>query len=152
MLLGLFLIGLPLGLPGQPELRPAYAMACVFFWSLYRPAAMPAPVVALTGLLLDLLDLSDLGLWAVLLLLLQGGTMALRRRLVPASFLLNWAIFTTLGAGLSVLFWAAESVLRLTLLTVTPVAVQVLLCAGIYPALAAMFIRAHRGAAAAELA
>lgn len=152
MLFGLFLIGLPLGLPGQAELRPAYAMACVFFWSLYRPAALPAPLVALAGILLDLLNLSSLGLWAVLLLLLQGTVLAARRRLAPSGFLLNWAAFTALSALFSALFWLMQSLLTLTLLTLTPLGVQILASVGIYPALAAWFIRAHRGAAAAELA
>ncbi len=151
-LFGLFLIGLPVGLPGQAELRPAYAMACVFFWSLYRPTSFPAPVVAVTGLLLDLLNLSQLGIWAVLLLLLQGATLAARRRLAPSGFFLNWAAFTGLATLLSALFWAAQSLLTLTLLSLVPLAVQILTCAGIYPAMAALFIRAHRGAAASELA
>jgi len=151
-LFGLFLIGLPLGLPGQAELRPAYAMACVFFWSLYRPTSLPAPMVAVCGLLLDLLNLSSLGLWAVLLLLLQGTTLAARRRLAPSGFLLNWAAFTALSTAFSALFWAMQSLLTLTLLTPIPLLVQILCCAGVYPLLAALFIRAHRGAAAAELA
>jgi rod shape-determining protein MreD len=151
-LFGLFLIGLPFGLPYQAELRPAYAMACVFFWSLYRPASLPVPLVALLGLLLDLLNLSQLGLWAVLLLLLQGATLAARRRLAPSGFLLNWAAFTGLATLFSALFWAMQSLLTLTLLSLIPLGVQILTCAGVYPALAALFIRAHRGAAASELA
>jgi rod shape-determining protein MreD len=151
-LFGLFLIGLPLGLPGQAELRPTYAMACVFFWSLYRPAALPAPLVAVIGLLLDLLNISPLGLWAVLLLLLQGSTLAARRRLLPVGFLLNWLAFIGLTALFSTLFWAMQCLLTLSLLTPIPLGVQILACAGAYPGLAALFIRAHRGAAAAELA
>ncbi len=149
---GLFVIGMPLGLPAQAELRPAYAMACVFFWSLYRPASLPAPLVALTGILLDLLGLSPLGLWAVLLLLLQGSTLALRRRLAPRAFLLTWLSFTGLAALFSCLCWALQSLLGLALLPLLPLAIQILVCAGVYPALAALFIRAHRGAAAGELA
>ena len=106
MVFGLFIIGLPLGLPAQAELRPAYAMACVFFWSLYRPTALPAPIVALTGILLDLLGLSPLGLWAVLLLLLQGSTLAARRRLAPQAFLVTWLSFFGLSALFSGLSWA----------------------------------------------
>ncbi len=152
MLFGLLAIGLPLGLPGQAALRPAFAMACVFFWSLYRPASLPAPAVALTGLLLDLLNLSMLGIWAVLLLLLQGATLAARRRLAPSGFFLNWAAFTALGAGFSALFWAMQSLLALRMLPPAPLCGQILACAGIYPGLAALFIRAHRSAAAPELA
>ena len=152
MILGLFVIGLPIGLPAQAELRPAFAMACVFFWSLYRPASLPAPIVALAGILLDLLGLTPLGLWAVLLLLLQGSTLAARRRLAPQGFLTTWASFFGLSAVFSCLCWALQSLLALSLLPLSPLAAQLVACAGVYPALAAWFIRAHRGAAAGELA
>ena len=152
MIFGLFLIGLPLGLPGQAELRPAYAMACVFFWSLYRPSSLPAPLIALAGLLLDLLGLSPLGLWAVLLLLLQGATLAARRALAPRGFLITWLVFTSFAIVFSGLAWAMQSLLTLTLLPTIPLGAQILASIGIYPGVAAVFIRAHRGAAAAELA
>jgi rod shape-determining protein MreD len=152
LVLGLFVIGLPFGLPGQAEMRPAYGMACVFFWSLYRPSSLPAPVVALVGLLLDLLVFSPLGVWAVLLLLLQGATIASRRRLLPFAFPVIWLAFCGFAAVLSALAWAAQSLLYLHMLPSLPLAAQVLAAAGVYPALAGVFIRAHRGAAAAELA
>jgi rod shape-determining protein MreD len=152
LIFGLFIIGLPLGLPGQAELRPAYAMACVFFWSLYRPSSLPAPVVAVIGLLLDLLGLAPFGQWAVLLLLLQGAVLLARRRLITNSFLLVWLIFSLLAGICSALAWAFQSVLTLTLLPALPLEAQILAAVGLYPALAAMFIRAHRGPAAAELA
>ncbi len=152
LVFGLLLLGLPLGLPGQAELRPDYAVACVFFWSLYRPGSLPAPVVALAGLLLDLLGLSPLGLWAVLLLLVQGGTLAIRRRLIPRLFLINWLVFAAFAACATALAWAAQSLLFLTLLPAPPVAIQTIAAIGLYPLLAAFFIRAHRGPAAAELA
>ena len=152
LVFGLLALGLPFGLPGQAELRPVYAMGCVYFWSLYRPSSLSAPMVAFAGLLLDLLGISSLGLWAVLLLLLQGATLLSRRALIPRPFLLNWLAFSTFAATLSTLAWAAQSALSLTLLPTLPAAVQVLAAVGLYPLLAGFFIRAHRGPAAAELA
>jgi rod shape-determining protein MreD len=152
LMFGLFVIGMPFGLPGQAELRPVYAMACVYFWSLYRPSSLPAPVVALVGLLLDLLGLSPLGLWAVLLLLLQGVTLVARRRLVPQRFFRTWLVFVLFAAGLCGLDWAAQSLLALALLPPVPLAVECVMALGLYPAFAAFFIRAHRGPAAVELA
>jgi rod shape-determining protein MreD len=152
MFLGLLAIGIPFGIPGQAELRPAYAMACVFFWSLYRPASMPAPVVAGAGLLLDLLGMSPLGMWAVLLLVLQGSTLAARRRLIPQSFLLVWLVFFAFAAAGAELAWLLQSLLELKMLPMGPEGIVCLAAAGVYPALAGFFIRAHRGSAAAELA
>jgi rod shape-determining protein MreD len=152
LVFGLLVIGLPFGLPYQAELRPVYAMACVFFWSLYRPSSLPAPVVALTGLLLDLLGISPFGLWAVLLLLLQFTTLAARRRLVPQSFWMTWLVFAWFAAGFAALAWVAESLLAWFVLPWAPLAVEILFAMAFYPALAAFFIRAHRGPAAVELA
>jgi rod shape-determining protein MreD len=152
LVFGLFVIGLPLSLPGLAEVRPVYAIACVFFWTLYRPSALPAVVVALTGLLLDLVGLSPIGLWAVLLLVLQGSVLALRRRLVPQNFVLTWAMFTGLAALFVLAAWAVESALTLNVLPVAPVVAEIILAGAIYPALAGVFIRAHRGPAAVELA
>jgi rod shape-determining protein MreD len=152
MIFGLMVIGLPFGLPGQAELRPAFAMACVFFWSLYRPSSLPAPVVAATGLLLDLLGMSPLGLWAVLLLVLQGSTLAARRRLVPQGFLLTWLVFAAFAAGLSDIEWGLQSMLELRMLPAWPCGAQIFSSIALYPALAGLFIRAHRGPAAVELA
>ena len=45
----------PFGVPGQAELQASVALACVFFWSLFRPASMPPPWCSLLGLLADLL-------------------------------------------------------------------------------------------------
>ncbi|MDR3521215.1 MAG: rod shape-determining protein MreD [Acidocella sp.] len=149
---GLLIIGVPLGLPGLAALRPAYVMACVYFWSLYRPSSLPAPVVALTGLLLDLLGMSPLGMWAVLLLLLQGATLLARRRLISFSFLQNWLAFSGLAAVVSLLAWALQSLLDLQALPLLPLGVQIFVAIGVYPLLAWMFIKAHRGAAAVELA
>jgi rod shape-determining protein MreD len=152
LLFGLFVLGLPFGIPGQSELRPGFAMACVFFWSLYRPSSLPAPVIALCGLLQDFMGLTPLGIWAVLLLLLHGITRAARRRLIPKSFLFTWAVFMGLEAGLSCLGWLGESALNLQALPLAPLVAQTTVAAALYPALAAFFIRAHRGAAAVELA
>jgi rod shape-determining protein MreD len=127
-------------------------MGCIFFWSLYRPASLPAPVIVLIGLLLDLLGFSPLGLWAVLLVSLKGLTLLGRRRLLPLSFTLIWLVFCAAAAILSGIAWAVQSVLYLSMLPVLPLAAQIFTSSFLYPALSAFFIRAHRGAAAVELA
>jgi len=103
-------------------------------------------------LLLDLLGMSPLGLWAVLLLLLHGATLASRRRLVPQSFYVTWTVFSCFAAALSALAWAVQSLLTLSVLPALPLCAELLFAVGLYPAMAAFLIRAHRGPAAVELA
>ncbi len=71
----LLLLSAPLGLPGQAQLQPAWAMACVYFWSLYRPASMPALLVFAVGLLLDLLAQGPVGIQVLVLLLIHGAAL-----------------------------------------------------------------------------
>jgi rod shape-determining protein MreD len=149
---GLFLLGLPFHIPGQALLRPAYAMGCVYFWSLFRPGSLPVPLTGLIGLLLDLMGLTPPGLWAVLLIVLQSATLLSRRRLAPSRFLFTWGAFTGFAAVTSLLAWALQSGLALSLLPVWPVGLQILVSAALYPSLAAVLVRAHRGPAAVELA
>lgn len=151
LILGLFIIGMPFGFPGQAALRPVYAMGCVYFWSLYRPASIPAPFVALSGLCLDLMGLSPFGMWAVLLLLLQAATLGLRRKLVPSSFWQVWGVFVLLSTIGATLAWMVTSLMDGTFVPVSSILIECLWAAGFYPGLSAILIKAHRGLAAIEL-
>jgi len=149
---GLFLLGLPLHIPGQAWLRPAYAMACVYFWSLFRPASLPVPVTGVAGLLLDLMGVTPLGLWALLLILLQWGALASRRRLAPRRFLITWAAFAAFATLAVLLGWAAQSALSLKMLPLWPAGLELVFAVALYPVLTVLLVRAHRGPAAVELA
>lgn len=146
------LLAMPGLIPAQPACRTAFVIASVYFWSLYRPASLPAPVVALLGVLLDLLGASPLGLWAVLLLLEQAAVAPMRRVLVRQSFLMVWLAFTGFAVAISALEWLARAVLDLALLPPGPILAQGLIAILLYPPLAVALIRAHRGAAAPERA
>jgi rod shape-determining protein MreD len=152
LVFGLFLLGLPFHIPGQALLRPAFAMGCVYFWTLFRPGSLPLPLTGFIGLLLDLMGITTPGLWALLLILLQFGTQLSRRRLAARRFLLTWAGFCGFAALGSALAWLLQSGLALRLLPLWPTGLEILVAAAIYPALAALLVRAHRGPAAVELA
>ncbi|MGC8469421.1 MAG: hypothetical protein ACP5NI_05885 [Acetobacteraceae bacterium] len=149
---GLILIAGPLGLPGQAALGPAFALAAVFFWSLYRPASMGPLVVFLLGLLGDILGQTPPGVLVLVLLLTHGVAVRWRRVLVRLGFLLVWFAFATLAAGVTVLFWLLCSALALRPMPLPATLLQFGLTVGLYPALALLFIRAHRGVAAPERA
>jgi rod shape-determining protein MreD len=137
----------PLGLPGQAQWQPASALACVFFWSLYRPASMPPAVVFLLGLLADLLGLSPVGASVLVLLIVHGCAVAWRRWLVRQGFLLVWLVFVAVAAGAALLQWALVCLLTFHFFPVAPALFQFALTAGLYPALATLFVRFHRGLA-----
>jgi rod shape-determining protein MreD len=148
----LLLISAPLELPGQAQLQPAIGLACVFFWSLFRPAAMSPPVVFALGLLLDLLGMEPVGVSVLTLLIAHGLAVSWRRSLVKQGFLLVWLSFVVAAAVVALLQWALISLLTFRLLPAGPGLFQFAVTAGLYPALATLLTRAHRSVAAPERA
>lgn len=143
----LLLLAAPLGLTGQAQLQPAAALACVFFWSVFRPGSMPPPVVFLLGLLSDLLALAPPGTGVLTLLITHGLAVQGRRVLAGQGFLMVWLVFVVVAAGAAALGWALTSLLTFKLLPVDAAIFQFGVTAGLYPILATVFTRAHRGLA-----
>jgi rod shape-determining protein MreD len=137
----------PFGFADQAQLLPATAYACVWFWSLFRPASMPPPVVFLIGLLLDLLGYLPLGVGVLGLLLTHGLALRWRRFLTRQGFMVVWLAFVGIAAGAAALTWGMACVLFFRLLAPGPAMFQCVLTVAIYPAVAVLFVRAHRSLA-----
>jgi rod shape-determining protein MreD len=151
-LLLMLLAMVPFGFAGQAMLLPAITLPCVFFWSLFRPAAMPPPVVFLIGLVLDLLGYLPVGTGVLTLLVLHGFTVRWRRGLVRQGFAVVWAGFAGMAAGAAALLWTLASLLTFRLLPPGPAVFVLVLTAAVYPAIAILFTAAHRSVADPERA
>jgi rod shape-determining protein MreD len=134
----------PFGFANQATLLPAITLACVYFWSLVRPAAMPPPVVFMIGLLLDLLGYLPLGVGVLTLLVVHGLVVRWRQVLTRQSFPTVWLVFAGFSAGAAALSWTLTALLSFRPLSVGPALFQAVLTVALYPALAVLCIRAHR--------
>jgi rod shape-determining protein MreD len=143
----LVLAAVPAGLPGAV---PAAALPCVFFWSVFRPAALPPPAVFGLGLLQDLLTAAPPGTGVLTLLVVHGLAARWRGFLVRQSFLAVWLAFCGFAAGATALDWLLQALLALHLPPPAPGVWQALLTAGLYPALAWVLTRAHEAMIRAE--
>jgi rod shape-determining protein MreD len=148
----MLLTEVPFGIADQATLLPGVTLACVYFWSLFRPAAVPPPVVFLIGLLLDLLGYLPLGVGPLMLLVVHGLALRWRRVLARQGFLSVWLAFAGFAIGAAVFEWTLAAVLSFDLLPLGPVMFQASLTTALYPALAVLFIRAHRTVADPERA
>ncbi len=142
----------PFSLPGQAALLPAITLACIWFWSLYRPAAMSPPVVFVLGLLLDLLGFNPLGVGVLVMLAAHGIALRARHFLGQQGFAVGWIAFGVVGVAVACLGWAMVSLLTFRLLPFGPAVFQGVLTAALYPALAIPLSRAHRTVADPEQA
>jgi rod shape-determining protein MreD len=142
----------PLGIADQAALLPAVTLACVYFWSLFRPGAMPPPVVFAIGLLFDLLGYLPLGVGALTLLTVHGLAVRWREVLMRQGFVAASLAFAGFAVGAAALGWVLTTVLMFRLLPVGPALFEALLTAALYPALAVPLIRADRSVADPERA
>jgi rod shape-determining protein MreD len=148
----LLLLSAPLGIPGQAQLQPAWALAGVWFWSLFRPASMPAFCVFAIGLLLDLVAGGPVGVQVLILLLVHGAAVKSRRSLIRSGFALVWLAFMAAAACTALLEWALNALLTWRALPPGPALFEFGVAVGIYPVLATLLTGAHRGVAAPERA
>jgi len=148
----MLLTQVPFGVVDQPWLLPAVALASVWFWSLYRPAAMAPAVVFGIGLLLDLLDWLPVGAGVLTLLIVHGLAQRWRRLLGRQGFAVVWLSFAIVAAGAAALEWVATAVLTWRLVPPDAMLFQAVLSAALYPALAIPFASAHRSIANPERA
>jgi rod shape-determining protein MreD len=149
-IIGMILLTAPLGMPGQAQLMPAFTLAAIFFWTLFRPSSVPPPLVFLIGVLTDLLGQMPLGSSVAVLLLTQLLVIRSRRFLSQKGFLFVWVVFVAVAAVAASLQWGLACLMNWALYPPIAAIFQFLLSAGLYPLLATGFTRAHRSLAAPE--
>jgi rod shape-determining protein MreD len=135
---------------GLPSALPAVALASVFFWSLFRPAAMSPPLCFAIGLLQDLLGFAPPGIGVLTMLVLHGLVLRTRRWLARQSFLLVWLAFGVVAAGVALLAWVLQAALGGRLPPAMPGLVFWALATGFYPAVAALLTPLHKAMQRAE--
>lgn len=143
-LVALLAVSAPLGLPAAAELRLAIVFACVFFWTVFRPGAMPPLAVFVLGLLCGLLGRAPLGLDMLVLLGMQGVALKLRRILERQGFVRVWVAFAACATNAALATWFATMALTLRMLPAAPAVALALIAVGIYPLVAFPLARAHR--------
>jgi rod shape-determining protein MreD len=137
------LLVLAAGPSGVPALVPAMGLTSIFFWSIFRPGAVPPPVVFVLGALQDLLTMAPLGLGIITLLLVHGVALAWRRFLARQSFLFVWLVFCGFSAGAAALSWMFTALLGWMVPPLPPALHHAALMAGLYPAVAYLLGRVH---------
>jgi rod shape-determining protein MreD len=143
----LVLAAAPVGVPG---LVPAVALPCVFFWAVFRPAALPPPAVFGLGLLQDLLSFAPIGSGVLALLITFGFATRWRRFLARQSFLLVWLAFCGFAGAVGALGWGLQTLLGWRVPPIMPGLAEMGLTAGLYPIIAYLLTKVHEGTRRAE--
>jgi rod shape-determining protein MreD len=134
----------PFGIPGQAVVLPAVTLASIWFWSLFRPMAMPPIAVFGIGVLLDLFGYMPLGVGVLVLLLAHGTARRWRRFLGQQGFAMTWLAFLPIAGGAGLVSWALVVALTFRLLPPSMALLQAAMTCAIYPVLAIPLAWAHR--------
>jgi len=135
---------------GAPGLVMALCLPCVFFWTVFRPAAMPPPAVFGLGVAQDLLAHAPFASGVLVLLAAHGAALRLRGFVARQRFGTVWMIYCGVAAGAAALAWALQGLLDWRLPPTSPGLHQAAISIGIYPCLAWLLSRAHRALAESE--
>lgn len=135
---------------GLPGMVPAVALPCVYFWSVFRPAAMPPPAAFGLGLLQDLLTIGPFGAGTLTLVLTHGVAVRWRGFIAKQSFLLVWLVFCGFAASAATLGWALQGLLGWRLPPFAPGLTQAGLSIGLYPLIALALTGLHRAVQEAD--
>lgn len=124
-------------------LKPLLPFAAVYYWALYRPDLLPAPIAFVLGLLVDVLSGAPIGVCAATFTLAHGVLCRQRRFLIGRSFIINWMGFALVAAGSFVLVWVLTSILHGAPVPATALLFQVATTVAAFPLVFWLLHRCH---------
>jgi rod shape-determining protein MreD len=124
---------LPFHIPGLSPVAPAFSLMAVYYWAIFRPDLLPAPLVFAAGVLQAVLSGLPLGVEALALLGAYSIVASQRRFFLGKSFVVMWWGFLLVAAGALAAEWALVSVLRDAIVDPRPVAVEFVMTLAFFP-------------------
>ena len=145
MTVGLILLGaMPISMPIDLPIAPAFGLMAVFYWSVYRPDLLPALAVFALGLLQDLISAAPLGITAVIWLGTFGIVLNQRKIFLGKPFAMSWWGFSMVAIAASAARWLISSALAGHLLDVHRMTAELASTILIFPLLVSLFVVTHR--------
>ena len=95
----------PTHIPGLSHVTPMYALAAIYFWSIYRPDLIGYGTSFAVGLLDDMITGAPLGCTAMVLLACQQIVFHQQKFFNAKPFGVFWGAFAVLALGAGLLKW-----------------------------------------------
>lgn len=108
----------PTYIPGYSSVRPVLLMVPLFYWAIYRPYSFSVISAFFTGMAIDLLESTPLGVNTLVATLFYIAADSQRRFLINRTFPVVWFGFAVLSFGAYFLKWFFVS---LNLAVFTPI-------------------------------
>ena len=143
--LALILLGaMPLSMPIDLPITPAFGLMAVFYWSVYRPDLLPAVAVFGLGLLQDLIAGAPLGITAVIWLATYAIVLNQRKIFLGKPFALSWWGFSMVALAAGAARWLISSALAGHMLDGHRMATELIATVVLFPLSVSLFVATHR--------
>lgn len=130
--------------PHLSQIKPAFVLMAVYYWSVYRPTLMPPWVCFCLGLLLDFVMATPLGVNAIIFTLVQWSVRDQRRFLMGQAYITIWAVFALVVALSMSLQWALCGLVGFQWVSFAPVALSMVATFLLFPVVILFLILVHR--------
>lgn len=134
----------PLNMPMDYAVVPAFTLMSVFYWTIYRPDLMPASAIFMIGVVQDLLAGGALGLTALILVGTHMIVLSQRRIFLGKAFSMTWSGFLLTALASTAVSWVIASALAGQFLALGQPLMQLILTFLGFPLLVWFFVRTHR--------
>jgi len=124
--------------------RLAFLLVGIYFWSIYRPALLPYPLVFGAGLALDFLSGGLVGLYALCFMIMVIIVKGQRRFLLGQSWPVIWAGFCVAVVVVTSFQFAAYGLSSWVVPPFIPVAYNLIISFLLYPMLLPLMIPLNR--------
>ena len=130
--------------PRIGQIKPAFILMAVYYWSIYRPTLMPPWMCFFTGLLIDFLTGRTLGVNVIVLTLVQWIVRDQRKFLMGQPYVTIWFVFALVVALSLSLQWALYGLVDLQWSPIMPVILSMVATFLLFPVVTLFLILVHR--------
>lgn len=115
------------------EMRPAFTLMCLFYWSVFRPSLMPVWLAFVIGLLIDSVAGLPLGLNALIFVIVSRAVQTQRKLFMGQNFMTVYFGFTVIAVAAGMLQWGVFSLVAFHMAPPMPVIGSTVLGLAFFP-------------------
>lgn len=131
--------------PRTGSITAPLLLMAIYYWSIYRPALIPAWLAFIAGIMVDLLSgISTVGINALVFVIVRWVVTDQRRFLMGQSFLMIWIGFVIVSVVALLIQWLVFGLLGAGWLPFRPLGFSVLLGMALFPAISMLLHITHK--------
>ncbi|MDX1738908.1 MAG: rod shape-determining protein MreD, partial [Alphaproteobacteria bacterium] len=143
-IIAIFLGIIPLHLDNAEAIKPMFVLACVYYWTIYRPDLFPLLLVFVLGVFQDLLQDAPVGISSFVYLIISFLVGTQRRFFHGKTFGIVWWGFMICAVLAVMLSWLVFCMIAQSLLSPEPFVFRYLMSIAGFPIAFVVLVLSHK--------